>query len=143
MPDDLQVTPTVVVPGHLLEESAARSSGPGGQKVNTTSSKVLLRFDLPSWEPPHEAVARRLKSQARRYLDADGRLLIQRQVHRSQKRNREAARDRLAELIRAALVRPTPRKKTRPSKAAKKRRLEGKRHRSQVKQARSRVRRDD
>lgn len=143
MADDLQVTHSVVIPGHLLEESVARSSGPGGQKVNTTSSKVLLRFDLPAWEAPHPAVAARLRTQARRYLDAEGRILIQRQVHRSQKQNREAARKRLAELIAAALVRPKPRKKTKPSKAAKKRRLKAKRHRAEVKKGRGKVGRDD
>lgn len=139
MTTDLRVTDAVVIDGADLSFAAVRSSGPGGQHVNTSSTKVELRFDLEACRALDDAVKARLRTLARGRFDADGLLLIVSQATRSQHRNMEDARTRLADLIRQALVPPRPRRPTRPTAGSRRRRLDAKRQLSEKKRARGRV----
>jgi ribosome-associated protein len=123
----------LVIPAAELLERFSRSSGPGGQSVNTTDSRVELSFDVAASAVLSEAQrARALARLVPRLVD--GRLVVVASEHRSQHRNRVAARERLAELLRAALAPPPPvRRATRPSRGARERRLAGKRHRAETK----------
>ncbi|MEH0933546.1 alternative ribosome rescue aminoacyl-tRNA hydrolase ArfB [Micromonospora psammae] len=136
MDDGLRVNDRWVVPAAELRERFSRSSGPGGQGVNTTDSRVELSFDLaasPSLPPTLRA--RALERLANRLVD--GVLTIAASEHRAQLANREAARERLAELLRAAVAPPPPpRRPTRPSRGAKERRLADKKRQSQRKRDR-------
>ena len=126
-----------------LSESFVRASGPGGQNVNKVSSSVELRFEAersPSLTP---AVKVRLKRLAGRRWTLDGALVMQCDETRSQARNRDIVRQRLAELIRKALVAPKRRIATRPTLGSKKRRLKAKKVRGEVKNMRGRVDPDD
>jgi ribosome-associated protein len=126
----------LVVPEHELEERYSRSSGPGGQSVNTTDSRVELVFDVAS----SAALTDTQRSRALRSLRAD-RIVVTAAEHRSQHRNRTAARDRLAERLRTALAPPPPtRVPTKPSKASRRRRMDAKKRRGQLKSLRGRVR---
>lgn len=133
---DLVVSPTVVIPDAELAWTAARSSGPGGQNVNKVASKVELRFDFAASGALSAPVKARLRALAASRLDAEGRILVTSQLTRDQSRNLEDARQKLAELIRAALVVPKRRRKTQPSRAAKQRRLNEKKRQSEKKQSR-------
>ena len=130
-----------VVPEEALDESFITSSGPGGQNVNKVATAVQLRCDLfkLGLSPP---VYERLKTLAGSRLTNDGAILIVARTHRTQDANRAAARARLAELIARAHVKPLRRVKTKPSRAAKAKRVDEKKQRSSVKQARGRVRED-
>ena len=135
----IRVTPEVSIPVSELEFRASRASGPGGQGVNTTDSRVELRFDLAgSPSLPPDAKARALR-RLRRRVDSSGTLRVVAQAQRSQLANRRAATERLAELLAAALAAPKPRRPTRPTRAAEARRLEAKRHRAATKSLRRRV----
>ncbi len=119
-----------------IEESFIRASGPGGQNVNKVSSAVQIRFDLSGSRSLPEDVRERLARLAGRRLTRDGVIVIIAQRYRTQERNRQDALDRLVALIRRAAEPPTPRRPTKPSRAAKERRLEAKARRAAVKQQR-------
>lgn len=125
-----------------IVERAARASGPGGQHVNKTSTAIELRYDVAG-SPLPEDVKQRLMRLAGSRLTQDGVLVLFSQGSRSQEMNRQEVRERLAELVRKALERPKPRKKTKPTYASKLRRLEGKTKRSGVKAMRGKPGRDD
>ena len=120
-----------------------RSGGPGGQNVNKVASAVQLRFDLQGTSALTERVKSRLRALAGHRLTDEGSILIAAREHRSQEQNRREAEERLADLIRRALVEPKLRRATRPTRASKERRIEGKTRRGATKQQRGRVRADD
>jgi len=128
----------VSVPEHELVWRFSRSSGPGGQSVNTTDSRVELLFDLAgSPSVPERLRARALERLARRQVD--GKVRVTASEYRSQLRNREAARARLAELLERAFAPPAPRRRpTKPTRGAVERRLAGKRRRAELKSLRRR-----
>jgi ribosome-associated protein len=132
----LRITPAILLPAHELDWRFSRSSGPGGQGVNTADSRVELTFDLAATSAlPPELKARALERLRGRLTQ--GRLTVAASEYRSQLRNRQAARERLAALL-AEAVAPPPRARraTRPSKAAVARRLDDKTRRSQIKRLR-------
>ena len=135
----LHVTPDISIRDEELDERFVRASGPGGQNVNKVATAVELRFDVGA-SSLAEDVKARLTALAGKRMTSDGVLLIDSREHRTQAQNREAARERLAELVRKAAVRPKKRRKTRPTKAAHERRIGEKVRRSRVKAARGRVR---
>jgi ribosome-associated protein len=115
-----------------LDISFVRASGPGGQNVNKLSTAVQLRFDARRAALPNDAAAR-LERLAGQRMTKDGVIVIHAQRFRTQERNRSDAIERLVELLREAMIRPVPRRPTRPTLGSKKRRLEGKKRRSDVK----------
>lgn len=134
---DIVVTSRVTIPAGELAIAFARSGGPGGQNVNKVASKVELR-----WNPTTSAaltdderswLVHRLKSR----LTGDGTLIVTSTATRDQLKNRDDATSKLALIVRAALDRPTPRRATRPSRAAKRRRVADKRHHSEIKRNRT------
>jgi ribosome-associated protein len=128
----------LVIPAAELVERFSRSSGPGGQGVNTTDSRVELRWDIGGSAALSEEHRQRLIDRLARRL-RDGALVIVASEHRSQLQNRQAARARLTALVADALAPPSPaRRATRPSRAARERRMEDKRRRGQMKAARRR-----
>ena len=132
----LIVTPDVSIPDEEFEWKFIRSSGPGGQNVNKVASAVQLRFLLPRNTSLPTAARNRLRRMAGQKLIDDGSILICARSERSQEQNRRDALERLAELIRAALIEPKVRKKTRPTRASKERRMESKKRRGTTKQGR-------
>ena len=133
----LVISPQVFIPDEELEWKFIRASGPGGQNVNKVASAVQLRFLLPQNTSLPVAARNRLRRLAGQRINDDGTILISARSERSQEQNRREALERLAELIRSAMVEPKIRKKTRPTKASKERRVDTKKRRSDVKQGRS------
>jgi ribosome-associated protein len=131
----LRITDTIVIRDEELEERFVRSSGPGGQNVNKVSTAVELRFNVAGSTLP-ERVKQRLTALAGSRMNADGVLLIDSRTHRTQVQNREAARERLLELLQEAAKRPKKRRPTKPTKASKEKRLESKTKRARIKRAR-------
>jgi ribosome-associated protein len=134
--DDLRINANVSIPGDELSVTVSRSSGPGGQHVNTTESRVQLRWNVASTRALGEVQRARVLTALASRLTGDGDLLIACEDERSQLRNRELARIRLAELVRRALVPPKQRRKTAPSRAARERRLQEKKLRGDRKRQR-------
>jgi ribosome-associated protein len=132
----LQISARVALDPEELVESFVRSPGPGGQNVNKVASAVQLRFDVARSPSLPEDVRARLLRLAGRRLTTEGVLQIEAHRHRSQTMNREDARERLFELIRRASVAPKPRRPTKPSAAAQRRRVDDKKRRGAVKRAR-------
>ena len=145
MPDAaaLEVSPELRIPLAELEFRASRSGGPGGQHVNTSSTRVELSWDVagsPSLTPvQRDRLLRRLASR----LDGTGRLRLVSSVSRSQLRNREDATERLRTIVAEGLLVPKTRKRTKPPRAAKAARLDSKRRRAATKRDRRPPRRDD
>jgi ribosome-associated protein len=132
----MRVSGTIEIDDSELSESFVRASGPGGQNVNKVASAVQLRFDVRHSPSLPNDVAIRLMRLAGKRLTKDGVIVIIAQQHRTQERNRADARERLADLIRQAEVPPVPRRATKVPRAEKKRRVEGKKHRSRIKSLR-------
>ncbi|MGE0699334.1 MAG: alternative ribosome rescue aminoacyl-tRNA hydrolase ArfB [Hyphomicrobiaceae bacterium] len=128
-----------VIPDEEIEEHFLRASGPGGQNVNKVSTAVELRFDVRHSPTLTPSVRARLVRLAGRRLTKDGVLVIRADRFRTQEQNRSDARARLADLVAEAAIEPKPRIKTRPPRASKERRLEGKTRRSDVKRGRGKV----
>ena len=144
MPDDhLQITPSLRLPPGELEYRASRSGGPGGQHVNTSSTRIEVWWDIAASPSLNEEQRARLLARLRSRLDAGGRLRLVSSGSRSQLRNREEVTARLATLVAEALVVPKRRKATKPSRAAKAARLESKRRRAATKRERRRPSGDD
>ena len=136
----LEITPRLSIPDAELVERFVRSSGPGGQNVNKVATAVELRFDIANSPSLPEALRERLLARRDRRITDEGVLVISAQRFRTQERNREDARERLAAFIAAGLQVAAPRVATRPTRASKERRLSGKRERGTIK--RDRTRRD-
>ncbi len=132
----IEITGTISLDPREIEESFIRSPGPGGQRVNKVSTAVQLRFDLRRSPSLPEAVRARAERLAGRRLSKDGVVVITAARFRSQERNREDALARLVALLRKAARRPAPRKPTRPSAGAKRRRLDDKTRRGAIKKLR-------
>jgi ribosome-associated protein len=133
----LIVSEHLAIPDEELEWKFIRSSGPGGQNVNKVASAVQLRFLLPQNTSLPAAVRSRLQRLAGQRLVDDGSILLFARNERSQEQNRRAALERLADLVRAALIEPKIRKKTRPTRASKERRIDTKKRRAGTKRQRS------
>mgnify|MGYP001807063843 CR=1 FL=1 len=132
----IAVTESVSIPDAELSWEYARSGGPGGQNVNKVASKATLRWAAAaSTAIPEEAKARLFAARPS-YLTADGEFLVTSQEYRDQERNRQRCEEKLADMVRAALTPPKPRKKTKPSKASQRRRLEDKKRQGEKKSTR-------
>ncbi len=133
----LEINAHIQIADNELDERFVRASGPGGQNVNKVSTAVELRFDARASAALPETVRTRLLARRDRRITVDGVIVIQANRFRTQDRNREDARDRLADLIRAATVVPKARIATKPSRASKERRLDAKKTRGGIKRVRS------
>ena len=137
--DALPVTPHLAIPRAELEVKATRAGGPGGQHVNTSSTRIELRWNVRTSQALDDALRGRLLERLANRLDAGGGVRVVASEYRSQRQNRDAAEARLAALIRGATIVPKRRKPTKPTRASVARRVEGKRRRGEKKQARRRV----
>ena len=132
----LSVTPDLAIPRSELEYRATKSGGPGGQHVNTSSTRIELLWDLPGSTAITEEQRERLRSKLAARLDAEGKVRIVASDRRSQGQNRQAADTRLAAVVRAALVIPKKRRATKPTRASKGKRLSDKKRRGERKRER-------
>lgn len=141
MADEIIIAPNIVIPRSDLSFRFARSGGPGGQHVNTADTKAILRYDVVDSTVlkagMSEAKFGRFLARLENKLDGEGILQITCQETRSQLSNKEIAIERFIAILKGALVEPKKRKKTKPSRAAKERRLQAKKKRSEVKKGRS------
>ena len=138
----LEITPTLAIDESEISEEFVRASGPGGQNVNKVETAVQLRFNVLTSPSLPEWVRQRLRQLAGNRITDEGDLIIEAKRFRSQLQNREDARQQLADLIRQATIRPKTRRKTKPTAASQRKRLERKSQRSQTKRQR-RVSTDD
>jgi len=136
MAADIIINERITVPAAELSYTASRSSGPGGQHVNTSDTRIQVRWNLEQSEAFGESQKNRLRRALQSRLTESGDLILASDSHRSQRRNREDVTLRLAAIIRANLIPPKPRKRTKPTRASKERRLEDKRRRSRLKKGR-------
>ena len=136
MDEDLKIDEGHTIPKSELWFTASRSGGPGGQHVNKVSSKVTLHWDVAGTGVLDEQERARVMEALGSRLTGDGVLQVHSDESRSQHTNREIAQKRLARLVREALVEPTPRRPTAPSRAQKRRRLDNKKRRSGLKKGR-------
>jgi ribosome-associated protein len=134
----VRITETLTIDEHTIQERFVRGSGPGGQNVNKVATAVELRFDVAASSLP-AAVKERLTALAGGRMTSDGILLIDSREHRTQARNRDAARARLAELVAKAARPPRPRRPTKPKAAAREQRLATKKRRGSIKAGRGRA----
>ncbi len=131
-----EITPRLLVPDVEFNWTYTRSSGPGGQNVNKVASKAVLRWNVAATTALAEDVKNRLALQQKRFFTQDGELIITSQRYRDQERNREDCLEKLRAILLQALVVPKARRKTKPSRGSKRRRLQEKKRRSDVKQGR-------
>ena len=136
--DALEVNGELSIPRAELQYRASRAGGAGGQHVNTSSTRIELLWDLPHSTAVNDELRARLTLKLAARLDATGQVRVVSSARRSQQQNREAAEERLVELVRQALVVPKARKKSKPSRAAKEQRLQDKKRHSERKQNRRR-----
>lgn len=131
----IQISPSIQIHENELRFDYIRASGPGGQNVNKVATAAQLRFDVRASSLPEEVKLRLIRLAGKRVTD-EGILLIEARQFRTQEQNREDAIQRLVALVRRALVKPKPRKKTKPTKASKEKRLQSKKQRGEVKKSR-------
>lgn len=140
---DIEVTPRLKIPADELTIGFARSGGPGGQNVNKVSSKVDLRWTPSTSRVLSDTDRAWLLTKIGGRLTTAGELIVTSDLTRDQLVNREDAEEKLAEIVRTGLVRPKPRRATKPSRGAKERRIKAKKGRGAVKSTRGKVARDD
>lgn len=132
----IRITRTFAIPDREIQEQFVQASGPGGQNVNKVATAVQLRFDIGKSAVLPEPVKQRLRDLAHNQITTEDVLIVEAKEHRTQERNRRAAREKFAHLIRKALKPPRKRKRTRPTRASEERRLENKRIRARKKKLR-------
>lgn len=132
-------TSKFVLPYHELQFETARSSGAGGQHVNRTESAVLLRWNVRHSPSLTDEVRYKLMTRLRTWITTEGDLLIKSQEHRSQKQNKDTCIEKLLNLVEKAFIEPKKRVKTKPTRSSQRKRLEGKKKHSEVKQNRMKV----
>ena len=135
----IQINQNIVLDENEIQEEFVRSSGPGGQNVNRVSTAVQLRFDIVNSASLPEDVRRRLLRLGGSRVTRDGVLIIDARRFRTQEQNRRDARERLINLVRKAAEKPKPRRRSKPTAASKRKRIEAKRRRSRIKQQRQPV----